>query len=209
MEQAQEFCLDLWPFVRELPENIAKVRDILPQDMLSAHSLLSQLADEESVYRASFVRQCLLFGLTENSLEETGANPAAINLRYLMNAFCQSGDYPNGILAIVTAELAAAAFARRVAPLYEEYFCKNASSYRPGEIEEGLKWLRLHANPQTRNAFLLHRAVRALNRVESQPVPYPIEMVLEAVLALWRSPSQTADGTGFGAQTEANKLVNV
>ncbi|PWT96790.1 MAG: hypothetical protein C5B53_08940 [Candidatus Melainabacteria bacterium] len=209
MEQARQFCLDLWPFIRELPENIAKVRDALPEEMLPARSLLSQLADEESVYRSSFIKQCLLFGLTERDLEDPSTNSAANHLRYLMNAFCQSGDYHNGLLAIVTAELAAAAFARRVAPLYEEYFSKYSSSYRPEELEEGLEWLRLHANPQTRNAFLLHRAMRALDRIESEPIPYPIEEVLEAIFSLWRSSSQTTNDTGFGAQAETTKVVSV
>ena len=209
LAKAKDFCLDLWPFVRELPDNIAKVRDGLPQDMAPARSLLSQLADEESVYRSLFVKQCLLLGLTESDLEVSRDNSAANHLRYLMNAFCQSGDYHNGMLAIVTAELAAAAFARKVAPFYEEHFRKHSSSYRPEQIEEGLEWLRLHANPQTRNAFLLHRAVRALDRIESQPIPYPIEEVLEAILCLWSSSSQTADDTGFGTKAETTKLASV
>jgi hypothetical protein len=207
--QAKEFCLDLWPFIRELPDNIAKVRDVLPQDMLPARSLLSQLADEESVYRSLFVKQCSLFGLTESDLETSRANSAANHLRYLMNAFCQSGDYHNGMLAIVTAELAAAAFSRRVAPLYEEYFRKHSSSYRPEQIEEGLEWLRLHANPQTRNAFLLHRALRALDQSQNQNIPYPAEIVLEAILCIWNSPAQsTTIDTGFGARSDT-KLVSV
>ena len=40
-----EICLSLWPFIRELPRNIAMVRDSLPKNMDAGKKLFSQLAD--------------------------------------------------------------------------------------------------------------------------------------------------------------------
>lgn len=207
LELARAFCLDLWPFIRELPENIAAVRDVLPENMSAANRLLSELADEEYVYQSLFVKQCLLAGLTLNDLEHPQIGPAAGELSRLMREKCQSGDYCEGLLAIVTAELAATAFARRTTPFFEEYFRKHSSSYSPLQLDEGLEWLRLHAKPQTRNALLLNRAIAALDQTGNKYFPPTVQVVLESILTLWRCPALGVVETEPAARVETSGLA--
>ncbi len=158
LEQARQFCLDLWPFIKELPENIACVRSSLPKDMEDGQRLLAELADEENIYRSLFIQQCLLAGIAEKDLIEPNINPIAENLKVLMSKLCRSDDYTDGFLAIITAELAATQFARTIVPFYEQYFQKHAAAFESQQtIDNGMAWLRLHAKPQTRNALLLNR----------------------------------------------------
>jgi pyrroloquinoline quinone (PQQ) biosynthesis protein C len=207
LQQAQEFCLDLWPFIRELPQNIAFVKGRLPESMKAASRLLAELADEESVYQSLFVKQCLLAGLSLTDLEEPQISPAANELRALMKQICQSSDYVQGLLAIVTAELAATAFARRISPFYEEYFQKHSSHYSQEQVAEGMEWLRLHAKPQTGNALLLNRALAALDHADESHIPTTAQIVLSAILSLWRCPPTDALDTGLGARNRTSDLV--
>jgi hypothetical protein len=204
LDQAREFCLDLWPFIKELPENIASVKESLPTSMQSAQRLLGELADDEHVYRSLFVKQCLLSGLTEQDLRKPPVSSAADRLRNLMGQFCQSKDYAQGMFAIVTAELAAAAFARAVSPFYEQYFQKHAASVPKEEVEVGMEWLRLDAKPQTRNALLLTRAVAALDQGHSTKLPETVQVVLQSIFELWRCPPCHALDTGNGARLESS-----
>lgn len=186
LDKAGQFCLDLWPFIKDLPENIACVMESLPANMEAAKGLLSALADEEHVFRSLFVKQCLLSGLKDSDLIEPKVSEAANRLRMIMAKLCQSGDYADGMLAIVTAELAASAFARAITPFYEQYFKKHSNAFDAQQVSEGMDWLRLHAKPQTRNAFLLSRALAALKQSNGKEIPNSAMAVLESIFAVWR-----------------------
>src|SRR5690606_19398917 len=67
-ETGKAICLELWPFIRELPTNIAFVRDAVPEEMLAARNLLGQLSDDERHYQQLFVKQCYFAGCTEQEL---------------------------------------------------------------------------------------------------------------------------------------------
>jgi hypothetical protein len=202
LDQAREFCLDLWPFIKDLPGNIALVKDALPEGDSAAHSLLTELVDEEYFYQSLFVKQCLLVGNSANDLEAPSTNPAAEELRRLMKELCCSADYADGVLAIITAELAATAVARKIAPFYEEYFRDKATSDTQKQVDEGMEWLRLHARPQTRNALLLNRAIATLEHANSGSIPYSVEIMLDAIFRLWRCPSQGVVDTDLGARRQ-------
>jgi hypothetical protein len=187
-ESGRLICRELWPFIQELPQNVALVRDSLPEHMDAASRLLTELADEERVYQQLFVKQCQLGRLNTEVLALETPSPTARRLCDVMRTYCTSNDYRDGILAIVTAELAATAFARTALPLFESYLSLHADDYSPVEIEEGLEWLKLHTKPHTKHALWLKRMLADLEQGSSQKLPEPVEAVLKAVFAFWRCP---------------------
>jgi len=183
-------CRQLWHFIQELPSNIAAVRDALPPHMDAARLLLSELADDERIYQKLFIKQCQLARLNPQELALEVPSPSTQNLCEVMRTFCQSGNYQDGILAIVTAELAATAFCRSALPLFEKYFAACGNSYSEKEIEEGLEWLHLHTKPHTKHALWLKRMLEDLEQQKSDQLPEQVEVVLHAVFAFLGCPSQ-------------------
>ncbi len=182
-------CRQLWHFIQELPANIAAVRDALPPKMDAARLLLSELADDERIYQKLFIKQCQLARLNPEELALEIPSPSTQNLCEIMRDYCQNGNYQDGILAIVTAELAATAFCRSALPLFEKYFAACGNLYSEKEIEEGLEWLHLHTKPHTKHALWLKRMLEDLDEQKSDQLPAQVEAVLHAVFKFLGCPS--------------------
>ncbi|HEY9788422.1 MAG TPA: hypothetical protein V6D17_23740 [Candidatus Obscuribacterales bacterium] len=198
--RGRQLCINLWPFIKELPENIRLVRDALPESMEAAKKLLSQLADDERYYQKLYIKQCELSGLTEDDLNSADIDETAKPIRDVMRKYCRSGDYRDGILAVVTAELAATAFSRTALPVYERYFAENNDRFGKQKVEDGLEWLRIHAKPQTRNALWLIRMLSDITNQEDG-VPVPVADMLSALFSVWNCPkSDTIPSHGLVAE---------
>jgi hypothetical protein len=191
----KKLCLELWPFIRELPANIQAVRGQMPvasSNLGGAYKLLSVLADEEHLYQRLYLKQCVLAGISESEVLNTSASARAIRLASQMNTFCQESTYADGVYAIVAAELAATAFARCALPWFEEYFRSNSnkiesstgssteSSMDSSMIDEGLAWLRHHAKPHLRQAIWMRRM---LQEIEKDAGPNPTRQTMEVILS--------------------------
>ncbi|MBI5173086.1 MAG: hypothetical protein SFV17_24865 [Candidatus Obscuribacter sp.] len=183
LKAGKEICLLLWPFVKELPDNISAVRtklEQLPHDgcrknLDAGLKLLSQLADDERHYQNLYLSQCRLAGLSEEELkqvveaaesnlkskQEPVCDPAGetnfVRLTRRMRYYCRQGSAAQAVLVVITAELAATQFARAALSAFESYFMEREEQYGRESIEAGLMWLRLHAKPNTRHALWMKR----------------------------------------------------
>lgn len=187
-ETGKSICLDLWPFVRELPTNIAFVRDAVPEHMTAAKNLLGQLSDDERHYQMLFVKQCYFAGLTEEDLGTVQPTPDAAELCEAMISTCRESTFADGIHSIVAAEFAATLYSRAALPSYEKYFGKHPDK-TPEEIDIGLEWIRLHAKPHTRHAIWMKRMLGDLEDSSGNEIPPAAEKLLNALLKLWQCPS--------------------
>lgn len=185
-------CQELWPFIRELPENISQVRSRLPADLEPARKFLGQLADDERHYQGLYLKQCQLAGLKAEELLETTIIPEHSRpLVEAMRRYCSDGTVAQGVEAIVTAELAASSFARVVLASFESYFAENSATYGAENIEEGLRWLRFHAKPNIRHALWMKKMLDAFDQEnpadQSKNLPLAVTHVLDALFVLWRT----------------------
>lgn len=183
-----EICLSLWPFIKELPRNIALVRDSLPENMDAGKKLFSQLADDELTYQQMYVKQCHLAGITDEQLKTDILNEASLHLCQVMRRWCESPNHKDGVLAVVTAELAATAYARQTLEIFEKYFAEHAAEYTKEEVEDGLEWLRHHSRPHTRHALWMRRMLDDIEVAPGDKLPPPAETVLNALYRLWKCP---------------------
>ncbi len=181
-----EICLSLWPFIRELPRNIALVRDSLPDNMDAGKKLFGQLADEELTYQQMYVKQCHLAGITDEQLKTNILNEASLHLCQVMRRWCESPNNKDGVMAVVTAELAATAYARQTLEIFERYFADHAAEYTNEDVEEGLAWLRHHSRPHTRHALWMKRMLDDIEVAPGDKLPPPAETVLNALYKLWK-----------------------
>ena len=188
IEAGRRICLELWPFIEQLPENISAVRRMAPEGMEAGAKLLTELADDERIYQQLFIKQCNLAGLKLTDLASSKVSASTQQLCDAMTVYCQSSDYYQGILAVITAELAATAFCRSALPLFEQYFAVHASSYNDAEIEEGLAWLKLHTKAQTKHALWLKRMLGEVESHGEQQLPEPVETVLKAIMVFLHCP---------------------
>lgn len=183
LKAGKEICLLLWPFVKELPDNISAVRTKLEgfpardcrKNLDAGLKLLSQLADDERHYQNLYLSQCRLAGLSDEELNqvveaaesnlkrESGleadseGETSFVRLTRRMRYFCRHGSPAQAVLAVITAELAATQFARAALSAFENYFMDREEQYGRQSIEAGLGWLRLHARPNTRHALWMKR----------------------------------------------------
>jgi hypothetical protein len=193
-------CLELWPFIRELPTNIAFVRDAVPEQMVAAKNLLGQLSDDERHYQQLFIQQCYFAGLTEQDLGVVEpSTERAAEICKAMREMCRESDYRNGIYAIVAAEFAATLYSRTALPSYEKYFLTRSEKTKE-QVDEGLQWLRLHAKPHTRHAIWMKRMLGDIEDSSGNDIPYAAEILLIALLNLWQCPSDEARSTQPAAQ---------
>lgn len=187
-------CTELWPFIKELPENIAVVREALPAQsnaMTAARKLLTQLADDERYYQSLFLKQAKLGGLSLEDLDGMTASATAHNLKATMYKHCRTqtaSPHVNGIYAIVTAELIATVFARHALPHFERHFANCQTDFSAEEINEGLNWLRLHSATQTRHALWMRRMLNEIEPMPPKAMPITVEEILDATLACWCCP---------------------
>jgi len=184
----RQICLDLWPFIRELPDHIKAVKEKLPDSLEPAKLFLDKLADEERHYQGLYLKQCELAGLSRSDLLTTGAvtSPSTQALLQSMSQACHEGDVVEGVQAIVAAELAATQFARAAKNTFEQYFSQHQERYGSERIEEGLTWLRLHAQPNTRHALWMNRMLVGLNQEDDCPdLPETVKQILHSIFQLW------------------------
>jgi pyrroloquinoline quinone (PQQ) biosynthesis protein C len=189
-QTGKDVCLTLWPFIRELPEYVAAVRKKTPAHMDAAAKLLSQLADEERVYQQLYLKQCNLAGITNEQLENVASSNGADMLTTAMRRHCFADSYVDGVLAIITAELGATAWARSAQPVFETYFAKRTDDFSAEAVEQGLTWLRLHAKPNLKHAIWLRKMLGDLAQFENNEMPAPVLEVLQAVYAVLQVEKQ-------------------
>jgi hypothetical protein len=190
-EMGKEICLDLWPFVRELPTNIAFVRDAIPdgaESLQAARNLLGQLSDDERHYQQLFINQCYFAGLTEQELGTVVPGPASEELCQAMRTLCRESGYVAGVHAIVAAEFAATLYSRSALPIYESHFAKSPNHSKE-QIDSGLEWLRLHAKPHTRHAIWMKRMLGDIEDSSGNEIPPAAELLLNCLLKVWQCPA--------------------
>jgi len=190
LEAAREICLDLWPFIKELPDNISSIRNALPPNMQAAARLLGDLADEERYYQQLFLKQCKLTGLSLDRLQNYEGSPASKAVQTLLSYQVASDRYEDGLIALTVAELAATGFCRAALPLFERYFAANAAQFQRRQVDEGLEWLRVHVRPQTRNALLLLKTLGEIDYASQTDLPLVATNILDALLNLWQCPAR-------------------
>lgn len=189
----REVCLSLWPFIRELPDNVSAIRHKTPAQMDAAVKLFSQLADEERIYQQLYLKQCKLAGITEDELENVVPSIGASMLSAVIKKHCFADSYEDGVLAIITAELAATAWARSAKPVFETYFANHAGAFDALSIEEGLSWLRLHAEPNLKHAKWLRKLLGDLPQSNGGTgLPPAVVEVLRALYAVLQVEQQNS-----------------
>lgn len=198
-------CQELWPFIRELPDNISLVRNKLPLaqvrserlELEPASKFLGQLADEERHFQGLYLKQCELAGLDSQILmadrDDATIPENALPLVHTMRHYCLSGSLSQGVEAIVAAELAASGFARVVLSSFERYFAAHEEEFGSEKIEQGLSWLRYHAKPNIRHAIWMKKMLATFEQAEqnepserSKNLPTPVNDILNALFRLWR-----------------------
>lgn len=191
-DTGRSICLELWPFIRELPTNIAFVRDAIPEaaeNLVAARSLLGQLSDDERHYQKLFVDQCYFAGLTEYDLGTVEPTVHSAELCEAMRKMCREADYRDGVYAIVAAEFAATLYSRSALPIYEKHF-QRQEQFNGAELDKGLAWLRLHAKTHTRHAIWMKRMLGDLEDDSGNEIPFAAELLLNCVLKLWQCPPE-------------------
>jgi hypothetical protein len=195
-------CQELWPFIKELPDNISLVRNKLPfapfnskhLELEPASKFLGQLADDERHFQGLYLKQCELAGLDTHILmadsDDATIPENALPLVQAMRHYCLNGSLSQGVEAIVAAELAASSFARVVLASFESYFAAHVEDFGIEKIEQGLSWLRYHAKPNIRHAIWMKKMLDAFEQDEpaepSKNLPAPVNDILNALFRLWR-----------------------
>jgi len=193
IETGKELCLVLWPFISQLPANVTMVRRILPTHMTAAQKFFDQLKDDERFYQGLYLQQCTLTGVDKQSLLDFKPDDKTHNLCNLMHKYCASPDYHDGVLAIVTAELAATCFARHSMEHVEKFFENQPLAERRISLDEGLAWLRLHAKPHPKHALWLMRTIEAIDaKPPSNKMPQPVEILVDAIQQFLKSDVKRA-----------------
>ncbi|SRR5579885_1532518 len=199
LSTGRELCLVLWPFISALPANVSLVMSKLPEQMTAAHKFFGQLKDDDRHYQRMFIKGCLLAGIEEETIRATVPGEATLFLCDLMNHYCTSDDFNDGVLAIVTAELAATCFARHSLPYFEKYFEHHADEVRKISVDEGLEWLRLHAKPHPKHAIWLRRTIEAVETKRTgsptNKLPEPVERLVAAIHKFQKSDRAAKDST--------------
>lgn len=188
LETGRELCLVLWPFISQLPANVGRVRRILPEHMTAAQKFFDQLKDDERFYQGLYLQQCTLTGVDKETLLAFKPDDKTQNLCELMQQYCASPDYHDGVLAIVAAELAATCFARHSLAHVESFFANQPESERRINLDDGLAWLRLHAKPHPKHALWLMRTIEAIDsRPPSNKMPEPVAILVDAIQQFLRA----------------------
>ena len=189
LDTGKELSLALWPFISRLPQNIKTVKHKIPPSFDYALKFFDQLSDDEGYYQGLYKKQCQLAGIEESELGSACADLATQKLTVLLSKQCNDADYKEGIVAVVTAELAATVFARHSLDYFESHF-ESYPETAAIAVEEGLAWLRLHAKPHTRHAIWMRRAVDSLELDPPNKIPSSVENLVAAIYAFWRCPEE-------------------
>lgn len=202
---AKRLSLILWPFMSTLPANVRRVSTMLPDDMDWAKKFFNQLKDEHGFYQNLWIKQSELLGASYEELIDFEPDVHMQHLVFLISDYCSKDDFKQGILAIVTAELAATIFSRHALPHVERFYSNNPPVRSAVSLEEGLSWLRLHAKPHPRHALWMKRTIESIaeplegeedstfNREQNgrqeatNSIPEPVDTIAAAVLKSLRS----------------------
>jgi pyrroloquinoline quinone (PQQ) biosynthesis protein C len=180
-QTARAVCLSLWPFIRDLPDNIACVRAKTPFQSEAAEKFFAHLADEERVFQQLYRKQCRLAGISDDQLENVAPSAEPTLLSQVMQKHCRAENYLDGVLAIITAELGAAAWSRNAQPIFENYFAKHIDRFDVAQVEDGLQWLRLHAKPNLKHAIWLRKLLDDFAFAPQDKMPEPVREILGAL----------------------------
>lgn len=200
---AKRLSLILWPFMSTLPANVRRVSTMLPDDMDWAKKFFNQLKDEHGFYQNLWIKQSELLGASHEELLDFEPDVHTQRLVTLITEYCSKDDFKQGILAIVTAELAATIFSRHALPHVEQFYNNNPPTNSMVSLEEGMAWLRLHAKPHPRHALWMKRTIESieeageevsiLNREQNgrqeatNKIPEAVDTIATAVLKSLRS----------------------
>lgn len=190
--RGQQILIDLWPFIKELPVNIAAVRDALPPHMTAACNLLSRLSDDERHYQRLFIQQFELAELSYDAIEKAPVQASTRKLCETMAKMCQERSFADGVHAIVVAELVATMYGRASLPLYENFIEKNVmlGRFTREQADAGLEWLRLHAKTHTRHAIWMKRMLADVEDESTEQMPESASAILDCFLDVWQCPSE-------------------
>lgn len=191
LQRGRQIVIDLWPFIRELPVNIAAVRDAVPKHMTAACNLLSRLSDYERHYQHLFIQQFPLASITMEEIESVPVNPRTEKLCDKMAEMCQRRTFADGVHAIVTAELVATMYGRSSLPLYENHLEKQVGKkFTREQVDLGLEWLKLHAKTHTRHAIWMKRMLADIDDESGNVMPEGAAEILDCFLDVWECPSE-------------------
>ncbi len=184
-------CHQMWPFVSSLPGNVSLVLKSLPDQLQDARKLFEQLSDQDGYYRGLYRKQCFMAGIKEESLDKMVPSEATNDLCQMMYHHCTSGNYVDGVLAIVTAELGATIYARHTYGAYISFFSKYPSAHPDVSVQDGMEWLRLHAKPHPRHAIWMKRTIDSIEPADSaeQSTPRPVVEITDAFLSFLQNAS--------------------
>jgi len=191
---SQEICLWSWPLISVIPENVSKVRKLLPESMVYTAKFFDQVADKDKHFQTLNLNQCRFFGFTEEQLRNYELDPATRNLQNVFEAQCHSKDLKEGILAILTIELAATFFGRYSYQIVDNYFANpNHNSidgriFSEQELIEGLAWARYHAKPNSRQALWIKGLSEELQIDPPNSLPPSVIPLVDAIYQWWQTP---------------------
>lgn len=191
---SKEICLWSWPLISVIPENVAKVRKLLPDSMIYTAKFFDQVADKDKHFQTLNLNQCRFFGFTEEQLVAWQPNFVTAKLRRVFESQCSSQDLQEGILAILTIELAATFFGRYSYQIVEKYFADSNHNSIDGrlftaqELKEGLAWARYHAKPNARQALWIKGLTKELALDPPNKLPPSVIQLVDAIYQWWQSP---------------------
>lgn len=194
IQMSQEICLRTWPLITAIPENVAKVRKLLPAEMIYAGKFFDQVADKDEHFQRLYFDQCRFFHLNPDQLKSAPQGEETTNMRALFEAQCSSDNLQEGVLAILTVELAATFFGRRSYRIAEDYFKDpghnsiNGRKFSEQELVQGLAWARYHAKPNARQALWIKGMSEEINLEPPNKLPQSVILLVDAIYKWWWAP---------------------
>ncbi len=191
---SQEICVRTWPLITAIPENVAKVRKLLPAEMIYTGKFFDQVADKDEHFQRLYLDQCRFFHLDPYQLKSAPQSEETMNMWALFEAQCSSGNLKEGVLAILTVELAATFFGRRSCRIAEDYFSDpshnsiNGRKFSEQELVQGLAWARYHAKPNARQALWIKGMSEEINLEPPNKLPQSVILLVDAIYKWWWAP---------------------
>ncbi|MCW5822876.1 MAG: hypothetical protein KIT34_08725 [Cyanobacteria bacterium TGS_CYA1] len=191
---SQNICLWSWPLISVIPENVEKVRKLLPESMVYTAKFFDQVADKDKHFQTLNLKQCRFFGFDQEQLSSWDPDVKTSKLRNIFEAQCRSNDLKEGILAILTIELAATFFGRYSYQIVEKYFADpnhnsiDGRRFTEQELIEGLAWARYHAKPNARQALWIKGLSEELELDPPNKLPPSVIQLVDAIYQWWQSP---------------------
>jgi hypothetical protein len=194
VQVSQEICQWSWPLISIVPENVVKIRKLLPEEMVYTAKFFDQVADKDNHFQTMNLNQCQFFGFTEAQFNEWVPDERTATLQKLFQSQCQSNDLQEGILAILTIELAATFFGRYSYQIVDKYFSNpdhnriDGRIFSQQELIDGLAWARYHAKPNARQALWIKGLSEELKIDPPNKLPASVIQLVDAIYQWWQSP---------------------